>query len=100
MLHVNGKKQETRSKAKDEQYEQYVKIQRTVLAMNQKNSENENKVLVHCAMGMSRSATSAIMFIMKLFEADFDDVFEFVKTQRTETDPNEGFVEQLKRFGD
>jgi len=51
-------------------------------------------------MGMSRSATSAIMFIMKLFQAEFDDVFEFVKTQRTETDPNEGFVEQLKRFGE
>jgi hypothetical protein len=38
------------------------------------------------------------MFIMKLFSAEFDDVFEFVKTQREETDPNEGFIDQLKRF--
>lgn len=49
-------------------------------------------------MGMSRSATGAIMFLMKLFQACFDDIFEFVKTQRQETDPNEGFVEQLKIF--
>lgn len=26
------------------------------------------------------------------------DAFEFVKTQREKTDPNEGFMEQLRRF--
>ena len=75
-----------------------MRFQRTIHAINTGNPDNKNRVLVHCAMGMSRSATSAIMFIMKLFSAEFDDVFEFVKTQREETDPNEGFVDQLKRF--
>ena len=49
-------------------------------------------------MGMSRSATSVIMFIMRLFSMKLKDAFEFVKTQRERTDPNEGFMEQLRRF--
>lgn len=31
-------------------------------------------------MGMSRSATSVIMFMMRLFSMNLDDAFEFVKT--------------------
>ena len=49
-------------------------------------------------MGMSRSATSVIMFIMRLFSMRLEDAFEFVKTQREATDPNDGFLEQLKLF--
>jgi protein-tyrosine phosphatase len=49
-------------------------------------------------MGMSRSATSVIMFIMRLFSMKLIDAFEFVKTQREATDPNEGFMEQLRIF--
>ena len=49
-------------------------------------------------MGMSRSATSVIMFIMRLFSMKLDDAYEFVKTQREATDPNEGFMEQLRFF--
>ena len=51
-------------------------------------------------MGMSRSATSVIMFIMRLFSMKLKDAFEFVKTQREKTDPNDGFMEQLRRFED
>lgn len=49
-------------------------------------------------MGMSRSATSVIMFIMRLFSMKLEDAFEFVKTQRQATDPNDGFMEQLRSF--
>ena len=49
-------------------------------------------------MGMSRSATSVIMFIMRLFSMKLEDAFEFVKTQRQATDPNDGFMEQLRNF--
>jgi protein-tyrosine phosphatase len=65
---------------------------------NSMHPENPNRVLVHCAMGMSRSATAVIMFLMKLFHAKFEDIFDFVKNQRQATDPNEGFVEQLRKF--
>jgi len=38
------------------------------------------------------------MFIMRLFSMKLDDAYEFVKTQREATDPNEGFMEQLRFF--
>ena len=38
------------------------------------------------------------MFIMKLFSMRLDDAFEYVKTQREQTEPNDGFLEQLRKF--
>ena len=40
------------------------------------------------------------MFIMRLFGMKLEDAFEFVKTQREATDPNDGFMEQLRLFED
>jgi hypothetical protein len=36
------------------------------------------------------------MFVMVLLQLPFETAFRFVKTQRPEIDPNEGFVAQLK----
>ena len=49
-------------------------------------------------MGKSRSATSFIMYIMRRFSLTMTDAFEFCFTQRKETEPNEGFMEQLRIF--
>ena len=57
-----------------------------------RRSNNRNVVLVHCAMGRSRSATCVIMYIMKRFGVAFEDAIEFVKSRREEVDPNEGFL--------
>ena len=35
---------------------------------------NQNVVYVHCAMGVSRSASCVIMYIMKKFKVFFEDV--------------------------
>ena len=48
-------------------------IDQAVEAFNKK-SNNRNVVLVHCAMGRSRSATCVIMYIMKKFGITYDDV--------------------------
>lgn len=81
-----------------EQEAEYLKIQKFYRIINEFNPNLTTKVFVHCAMGMSRSATSVIMYIMKQFHMSMEDALEFVKTQREETDPNDGFLEQLKRF--
>lgn len=39
-----------------------------------KYQANNNKILVHCAMGMSRSASIVIMYLMKRFHISFESV--------------------------
>ena len=39
------------------------------------SEDSNNNVLIHCAMGKSRSATITIMFLMKRFSWNFEKVF-------------------------
>jgi protein-tyrosine phosphatase len=57
-----------------------------------------NNVLVHCAMGKSRSATIIIMYLMKKFSWGFEKAFAFVKRKRDMICPNYGFVQRLQEF--
>lgn len=81
-----------------QQEKMFVQIQQFFRELNLAKPDNKNKMLVHCAMGASRSATCVIMYIMRKFKISLDDAFEYVKTQRFLTDPNEGFIEQLEEF--
>jgi len=60
--------------------------------------DNKNKVLLHCALGKSRSATITIMFLMKKFNWSAEKALEYVKSRRRIVDPNYGFLEQLDKF--
>lgn len=55
-------------------------------------------VLVHCAAGISRSATIALSYLMKTRKSNFDNELEFLRTIRPIVDPNPGFVKQLKIY--
>lgn len=58
--------------------------------------ENSNgTVLVHCAAGVSRSASIVLAYIMKKFEMDFNEALKFVQKSRTSVSPNSGFCKQL-----
>ena len=57
-------------------------------------------VYVHCAAGISRSASVVIAYMMRKEGMSFDDAKEFVKERRRCVNPNEGFVKQLKEFGE
>jgi protein tyrosine phosphatase len=37
-------------------------------------SKNENRILIHCSLGISRSTTITTMFVMKKFTLSFDEV--------------------------
>lgn len=58
----------------------------------------EPKLLVHCQVGVSRSATMAIAWMMKLNGSTFFDTFKQVHTKRPEILPNIGFASQLARL--
>ena len=59
--------------------------------------KGEDKVLVHCAAGVSRSASIVIAYIMWDKKMSFEEAFEFVESKRN-IGPNNGFIEQLKLF--
>ena len=52
---------------------------------------------MHCAAGVSRSASIVIAYIMWDKKMSFEEAFEFVESKRN-IGPNNGFIEQLKLF--
>jgi rhodanese-related sulfurtransferase len=61
-------------------------------------SAKRTKILVHCAMGKSRSATMVTMYIMKKFGLPFKTALKLVKERREKIDINSGFLNQLEEF--
>ena len=60
--------------------------------------KGDEKILVHCVAGRSRSATIVIAYIMWYKKISYEDAFNFVKERRTIVEPNDGFKEQLQLF--
>ena len=61
-------------------------------------SEQQNKVLVHCLAGLSRSPAVVIAYLMKHHNMTFAEAHNFVFERRPMISPNNGFVEQLKKY--
>ena len=57
-----------------------------------------NNILVHCAAGMSRSASLVIFYIMKEKGWNFDASYKFCKDRRPIVEPNDNFQEQLRDY--
>ncbi|XP_010486100.1 PREDICTED: dual specificity protein phosphatase 1B isoform X2 [Camelina sativa] len=55
-------------------------------------------VLVHCFMGMSRSVTIVVAYLMKKYGMSFSKAMELVKSRRPQALPNSGFISQLQKF--
>lgn len=52
-------------------------------------------VLVHCEMGVSRSATVCIAYLVQYYNMTRDEAYILLKQRRPSIDPNEGFWQQL-----
>ena len=64
-----------------------------------KEAKDQNGiVLVHCKMGMSRSASSVIAYLMKEYEMNNEDALEKVKKDRPIIQPNDSFARQLVEY--
>lgn len=57
-----------------------------------------SKVLVHCKMGISRSASVVIAYAMKAYNWDFGQAIKHVKEKRSCIKPNKSFVSQLETY--
>jgi protein-tyrosine phosphatase len=57
-----------------------------------------HSVLVHCQMGISRSATVVIAYLMKHHDMSRDTAYRYVKERRPKIDPNPGFWDQLEVY--
>ncbi|XP_044152709.1 protein phosphatase Slingshot homolog isoform X2 [Bufo gargarizans] len=64
----------------------------------QKNKRQGTRVLVHCKMGVSRSASTVIAYAMKEYEWTFEDALKHVKERRSIVQPNAGFLRQLQTY--
>ena len=60
--------------------------------------EGEEKTLVHCTLGVSRSATIVIAYIMWKQKMKYENAFNYVKEKRKRISPNYGFKKQLQIF--
>jgi protein-tyrosine phosphatase len=55
--------------------------------------------VVHCQMGISRSATVIIAYLMKRFKWSYGMARDYLRECRPSIYPNSGFVRQLKEWG-
>lgn len=55
-------------------------------------------VVVHCVMGISRSASLVIAYVMRTKKMSYKDAYELVKKQREVIYPNDGFKGQLLKY--
>ena len=56
------------------------------------------KILIHCKLGISRSAAIVIAYLIKYYGFNFNSALKFIKKQRERINPNAGFIEQLKQY--
>jgi len=59
---------------------------------------DNNKILVHCMWGQSRSVCCIIYFFMMYYWINFEVAFRAVKHNRITAYPNEGFINELRKI--
>ncbi|CAK67283.1 unnamed protein product (macronuclear) [Paramecium tetraurelia] len=55
-------------------------------------------VLVHCYVGVSRSATLVIAYLMQIYNYSLQAALTFLISRRPQINPNPGFMQQLQQF--
>ncbi|KAG7202072.1 hypothetical protein KM043_004747 [Ampulex compressa] len=70
-------------------------VKQCIKIIHQNRQEN---ILVHCNAGVSRAPTIVIAYLMVIEKLQYEDAYNKVKHVRNCIQPNQGFVEQLKRL--
>lgn len=56
------------------------------------------RVLVHCYAGLSRSVTIVAAYLMQTHRVTADEALRMIRSKRPYSEPNPGFLRQLKEF--
>ena len=62
------------------------------------DSHPTNRILIHCAAGVSRSSSTLIYYLMKEHNMKFSEAFRLVKDARSVIRPNKGFTAELLAY--
>lgn len=62
------------------------------------DESSNNRILVHCMAGASRSVSLVAAFLIEKYTLHPTDVLTFIKFRRPETAPNIGFIKSLEKF--
>lgn len=62
----------------------------------EEGQRSNQTVLVHCRLGVSRSATIVISYLMSKYGKTCDQILSEVKKKRSQIKPNKSFYQQLK----
>ena len=65
-----------------------------------RNSKNNTYILIHCMVGMSRSASLVVFYLMKEKGWDYDTCITYMRERRPGVSPNNGFERQLREYYD
>lgn len=76
----------------------HVEPTRSIFVFLVSNRKNNSKCLVHCKMGVSRSASSVIAYAMKEYGWSLEKAYNFVKQKRSIAQPNAAFMRQLAEY--
>jgi protein-tyrosine phosphatase len=60
--------------------------------------DNDEKILIHCMVGRSRSVTILAAYIMKITGMNVENTLKSIKNKRSMIEPNEYFILQLEGY--
>lgn len=74
------------------------KILQVVFKFFYQRFKEDNRLLIHCSLGVSRSCTIILMYIMRKFKLKLNDAIEFLRFQRESACPILWFQIELEEF--
>ena len=55
-------------------------------------------ILIHCKLGISRSPSFVLAYLMKYYNFSFENSLKFLRKKRPQVNPNEGFMNYLDKY--
>ena len=84
--------------AKDDQDFQISNLFDSIHKIMDDNILKGKNILIHCDMGVSRSGTIVVSYLMKTLKISCKEALKLTKKSRKAVRPNEGFMKQLEEF--